>query len=613
MERWAGNKAKAAGRAREARLACLVLCALVAAAPRTVQSLQPAEGPATDRGGITSALEQARGMLSGHGIVPAGDALSPCATPLLNQVQARRQNLSPAERAALSTLLNRPAHLTETRETEHFRFHFAPEGPDAPHGWPWSQEYIGTAMSACERAYEVHHSEELKDGVPIGQGWPKPADDGDGWIDVYIMDLGWGVFGYALHEPVGAEPETTGRQGCPGYMVVDNDFAGFGTEKPGDALRTTIAHEYHHLVQFGYGYDSEASWFMEQCATMEEAEAYALIRDLHAFLPIYGTQTHRRLDLYNGSFEYGSWLWPRFLVDRELQAGASREEAWRLLRTAWETWSREGISMRAALDHVLQLAGSSLQKAHANWTAWNAFTGDRDDGQHYVDGHLYPRVVVPALVLDQFPAEGVHPHFTRQPEGLGASYVELRPAATSADDLLEIRIDACEDLHSATLIVWRAPGRAEEPRFIPSWELDVTLSVVGWQDVERAWLILVNGQDAPRACDFAIHATTSFTHTGVDPIEDDLTKLQLRCAPNPFEPHTVISFQLPWAMETALRIYDGEGRHVRTLIDGRSSAGPHAVYWDGRNRAGLREPAGVYYGRIETKRGSQRLRMVRIR
>jgi hypothetical protein len=71
-------------------------------------------------------------------------------------------------------------------------------------------------------------------------------------------------------------------------------------------------------------------------------------------------------------------------------------------------------------------------------------------------------------------------------------------------------------------------------------------------------------------------------------------------APNPFNPSTVIHYQLPTAAEVRLDVYDVLGRRLRTLEHGATrKAGPHAVRWDGKDDAGREVASGVYFYRLE--------------
>lgn len=59
--------------------------------------------------------------------------------------------------------------------------------------------------------------------------------------------------------------------------------------------------------------------------------------------------------------------------------------------------------------------------------------------------------------------------------------------------------------------------------------------------------------------------------------------------PNPFNPVTSISFILASDSDVRLKVYDLLGREIETLVDGRLTAGAHAVYFQAQLL-----PAGVY-------------------
>ncbi len=64
--------------------------------------------------------------------------------------------------------------------------------------------------------------------------------------------------------------------------------------------------------------------------------------------------------------------------------------------------------------------------------------------------------------------------------------------------------------------------------------------------------------------------------------------------PNPFNPSTTIQFALPRDCEVSLAVYDGLGRPVATLVNGRKQAGYYAVSFDAGEL-----PSGVYYYRLK--------------
>ena len=71
-------------------------------------------------------------------------------------------------------------------------------------------------------------------------------------------------------------------------------------------------------------------------------------------------------------------------------------------------------------------------------------------------------------------------------------------------------------------------------------------------------------------------------------------------SPNPFNPQTTISFELPRDQTVSLRVYDVAGRLVEIMFDDEiGQSGRNAIVWNGRDAAGRIMPAGVYYYRLE--------------
>ena len=64
--------------------------------------------------------------------------------------------------------------------------------------------------------------------------------------------------------------------------------------------------------------------------------------------------------------------------------------------------------------------------------------------------------------------------------------------------------------------------------------------------------------------------------------------------PNPFNPTTTITYQLPSAAEVVLSVYNLSGQLVRELVHLPQVAGHHSVTWDGRDEAGRLMANGVY-------------------
>ena len=82
--------------------------------------------------------------------------------------------------------------------------------------------------------------------------------------------------------------------------------------------------------------------------------------------------------------------------------------------------------------------------------------------------------------------------------------------------------------------------------------------------------------------------------------------------PNPFNPTTTIRFNVPVEsrLMTFLRIYDINGRLVKTLIQGEITAGFHEVIWDATNVNGISVSAGLYIAVLQNGNRSKSKKMV---
>jgi len=84
--------------------------------------------------------------------------------------------------------------------------------------------------------------------------------------------------------------------------------------------------------------------------------------------------------------------------------------------------------------------------------------------------------------------------------------------------------------------------------------------------------------------------------------------------PNPFNPSTTISYDLPAAATVRLTIYDIAGKLVRTLVAGETvGAGRHEEVWDGRNESGQVAAAGTYFYRLDAGKYSETMKMTLVK
>ena len=84
--------------------------------------------------------------------------------------------------------------------------------------------------------------------------------------------------------------------------------------------------------------------------------------------------------------------------------------------------------------------------------------------------------------------------------------------------------------------------------------------------------------------------------------------------PNPFNPSTTLTFDVPGTRERIdLIVYDLLGKKVKTLFSGKLNRGRFQQKWDGRNEAGLEMPSGVYFAVLKSNTYRKAVKMMLLR
>ncbi|MCB5230892.1 MAG: FlgD immunoglobulin-like domain containing protein [Candidatus Cloacimonas sp.] len=71
--------------------------------------------------------------------------------------------------------------------------------------------------------------------------------------------------------------------------------------------------------------------------------------------------------------------------------------------------------------------------------------------------------------------------------------------------------------------------------------------------------------------------------------------------PNPFNPETIISFNLPQDQFVEVAVYNSKGQLVDTIINENRSSGLNSVVWNGTDSNNRSMPSGLYFYRISGK------------
>ncbi len=263
----------------------------------------------------------------------------------------------------------------------HFCVHWVAVGLDAPSlddsdrdGVP---DYVRQVLDVAEHVHSIENGK---------LGWREPKSDGrrgggNGKTDIYLSQIGGELFGYAAPD----RGQVTGARKIPrrlhGYLVLDNDYSPFefpGTD-PLQDLQVTIAHEYNHILQFGYDAFQDP-WFAEATATWIEDQVYNGIDD---YLRYVGRWVRRPdTPLTTASIkEYGSAVWNQWLV-RRYGPGIVRNAWARALRTR-----PAGFSV-AVYDAAIRAAGDS--DFSRDFARFAADVAEWRTGESFRESDLFP-------------------------------------------------------------------------------------------------------------------------------------------------------------------------------------------------------------------------------
>jgi hypothetical protein len=307
-----------------AALCLTAVCALAAAAPveahaKPLPTLTPVAHDALTRalehGRLTEAqyaLERARSLFSLQVVRREfGNVAKPgprAATPLLRDLAVRVGFLSGSARRDAAALLARPpANQTTCDLDRPLCYHWTNGGPNGT-----SPADVSATMATIAAVWDL----EVQT-----YGFLAPLPDNDGPTDIYLRDLGSGknpLFGYCTSDDPHASDPNYPYRDVWAYCVLDNDFsqAQFGTSQTPQEFRdVTAAHEFFHAIQFHYDF-YEDLWLMEGTAMMMEGQFRPDVKDRIRYLANSTlTSPPTPVDFGAGGFEYGAWIFWRFLVE----------------------------------------------------------------------------------------------------------------------------------------------------------------------------------------------------------------------------------------------------------------------------------------------------------
>ncbi len=424
-----------------------------------------------------------------------GTAPEKCGTPVVDEIEAALPLISEPVASRIRSMRSRPS-CTNTYDTTHFRIHFDTTGPHAILDWPdpW---YLEAVAAAAESSW-VDIVDELGFRAPPGDGSDPDGGGGNNRYDIYLQDCS-GYYGYCQGSYT---VPSTPRTDCTSYVVIDNDYSGFGYADPTDPMTVTVAHEFCHSCQNSHDY-MEATWYKECTSVWAEDVVYDDIDDYRFYLPYYYNYPYRSLEWQDGTGlrMYGSAVWNFFLAEH-LGTGVV-PSIWYELESAADIY--------VLMDVELSSRGTSLEEEFATFALWNWFTGARHDGAHYEESAIWPTVSAQRNYTT-YPLSGVAPLAAHRPDHMAWNFIHFTNTG-GLEDLIEISYDGpfpATTPNAAWLVTKTPLGATAEWGALPlnGWG-NGTATVTGWDELEQVGLIVVNACASTDAMSYTVDADVS--------------------------------------------------------------------------------------------------------
>jgi len=208
-------------------------------------------------------------------------------------------------------------------------------------------------------------------------GYPAPPSDngmgGDNLYDIYIINLGGGLYGYTESE------DDLGGQKYTSFMVIDNDYAGYYSTGIKGA-RVTLAHEFHHSIQMGnYILRFDDTFFYEITSTSMEEFVYDDVNDYYAYMSSYFQNPQKAFAENDG---YNLAIWNIYLKENF---------GFGIIKKQWELMPTQRAMN--AINTSITEAGSSFKHELNNFGVWTYHTKHRAiPGKYFEEASIYPLI-----------------------------------------------------------------------------------------------------------------------------------------------------------------------------------------------------------------------------
>src|SRR3989339_177875 len=293
---------------------------------------------------------------------------SKCGLFLINFVKQNLELFTPQQQQFLKTLSGRPSvSKSIISPSGEFRIHYDTTTAEKP-------KYISSASIEDNLSIIAVSIDSAFNFEVNYLGYPSPPSDngagGDNLYDIYIINLGGGLYGYTESEgDLGGGKYTS-------FMVIDNDYAGYYSSGINGA-KVTLAHELHHSIQMGnYVLRFDDTFFYEITSTSMEEFVYDDVNDYYAYMSSYFSSPQKAFAENDG---YNLAIWNIYLKENF---------GFNLLKRQWELMpAHRAIN---AINTSITETGSSFKHELNNFGVWTHYTKHRAiPGKYFEEASSY--------------------------------------------------------------------------------------------------------------------------------------------------------------------------------------------------------------------------------
>jgi hypothetical protein len=246
-----------------------------------------------------------------------------CHSSIFDEASRNRSSLSAKGQAYFKIAATRPVFsgIPLVHSTPYFDIHYTTTGADAvaltdvnpANSIPDYIDFMASVMDTV-------HVKAVNDGytMPPSDG----TEGGSSAYDVYIQDLGAGLYGYCQPEDVAGDnpnsPAINEINAMTSYLALSSDYS--WTASVDTSVKVTVAHEFFHAIQFGYE-SNDSDFLYEATAVWMEEHMFPGLDDNLQYLPDFFSDPDVSLNwgdadgsAFSGHF-YSAWLYFQHMTE----------------------------------------------------------------------------------------------------------------------------------------------------------------------------------------------------------------------------------------------------------------------------------------------------------